>query len=96
MPDVVMYSTIMCPYCQRARMLLREKGVDYTEILVDREPGRRPEMIQKAGGRTSVPQIFIDDYHVGGCDDMFELEYAGRLDALLGLAGAAGVEEGHG
>lgn len=85
MPEVVMYSTLMCPYCQRARMLLRQKGVDYTEILVDREPAYRPEMIRKAGGRTSVPQIFIDSLHVGGCDDMFELDHQGRLDALLGL-----------
>ena len=85
MSNVVMYSTMMCPYCQRARMLLRKKGVDYTEILVDREPQRRPEMIEKAGGITSVPQIFIGKNHVGGCDDMFDLEYNGQLDPLLGL-----------
>lgn len=83
MPDVVMYSTGFCPYCVRARMLLERKGVNFTEIRVDLEPQRRPEMIQRSGGRTSVPQIFIDSFHVGGCDDMYALEQQGRLDPLL-------------
>ena len=82
MPTVVMYSTGFCPYCVRARMLLERKSVIYTDIRVDLEPALRAEMIQRSG-RTSVPQIFIDDFHVGGCDDMYALEQQGRLDPLL-------------
>lgn len=82
MPDVVMYSTGFCPYCVRARMLLERKGVAFTEIRVDLQPQQRAEMIQRSG-RTSVPQIFIGDVHVGGCDDMYALENQGRLDPLL-------------
>ncbi len=82
MPDVIMYSTGFCPYCVRARMLLDCKGVNYTDIRVDLDPHRREEMIRRSG-RTSVPQIFIDDLHVGGCDDMFALEHQNRLDPLL-------------
>ena len=83
MPTVVMYSTGFCPYCVRARMLLERKGVIYNDIRVDLEPALRAEMIQRSSGRTSVPQIFIDDFHVGGCDDMYALEQQGRLDPLL-------------
>jgi glutaredoxin 3 len=86
MPDIVMYSTGFCPYCVRARMLLDSKGVNYTDIRVDLEPQLREEMIRRSG-RTSVPQIFIDDFHVGGCDDMFALENQSRLDPLLSAAG---------
>jgi glutaredoxin 3 len=86
MPDVVMYSTGFCPYCVRARMLLERKGVAFTEIRVDLQPQQRTEMIQRSG-RTSVPQIFIGDVHVGGCDDMYALEHQGRLDPLLSAAG---------
>jgi len=82
MPTVVMYSTGFCPYCVRARMLLDRKSVIYTDIRVDLEPALRAEMIQRSG-RTSVPQIFIDDFHVGGCDDMYALEQQGQLDPLL-------------
>ena len=85
MPDVVMYCTRTCPYCHRARLLLQKKGVEFTEFMVDSEPERRAEMIQRAGGRTSVPQIFIGEQHVGGCDDMYELDFNGELDPLLGL-----------
>ena len=85
MSNVVMYCTMMCPYCVRARNLLREKGVDYQEILIDREPDRRAEMIERSGGVTSVPQIFIGDTHVGGCDDMYAMEARGELDGLLGI-----------
>lgn len=82
-----MYCTAFCPYCVRARMLLERKGVAFTEIRVDLEPHRRSEMEARSGGRTSVPQIFIGDFHVGGCDDMFALEGEGRLDPLLVPAG---------
>ncbi|HHH47662.1 MAG TPA: glutaredoxin 3 [Gammaproteobacteria bacterium] len=83
MPDVVMYSTKFCPYCVRARMLLEQKNVPYTDIRIDEHPDRRAEMEQRAQ-RTSVPQIFIGDEHVGGCDDLFALEAAGELDRKLG------------
>jgi glutaredoxin 3 len=85
MPKVVMYSTRFCPYCVRARMLLEKKGVEFTDIRVDSEPQLRDEMMSRAGGRSSVPQIFINDEHVGGCDDLYELELEGQLDKKLGL-----------
>ena len=85
MPKVVMYGTAFCPYCTRARQLLKTKGVEFEDIRVDKEPQLRAEMLQRSNGRTSVPQIFIDDFHVGGCDDMFELERKGELDQHLGL-----------
>jgi glutaredoxin 3 len=82
-PAVTMYSTSWCPYCTRARDLLERKGVTVEEIDVDEAPEKRAEM-QTRSGRRSVPQIFIGDQHVGGCDDLHALEEAGRLDALLG------------
>jgi len=85
MPKVIMYSTRFCPYCVRARMLLEKKGVEFTDIRVDSKPQLRDEMITRAGGRSSVPQIFIDEEHVGGCDDLYELELEGQLDKKLGL-----------
>lgn len=85
MIKVTMYSTRFCPYCVRARMLLEKKGVEFNDIRVDSEPGRREEMMERANGRSSVPQIFIDDEHVGGCDDLYELEFEGVLDKKLGL-----------
>ena len=88
MPEVVMYCTRFCPYCVRARMLLDSKQVDYTEIPIDEQPERRAEMEQRSQ-RTSVPQIFIGDEHVGGCDDLFALEEAGELDTKLGIGARA-------
>lgn len=79
-----MYSTQFCPYCVRAKMLLERKGVEITEIRVDIERDRYSEMITLAG-RSSVPQIFINDDHVGGCDDLYALESQGKLDPKLGL-----------
>ena len=82
-PHVRMYATATCPYCIRAEQLLQHKGVSGLEkIRVDLEPARREEMMQ-ASGRRTVPQIFIGDYHVGGCDDLFALERAGKLDRML-------------
>ncbi len=86
MPKIVMYSTLFCPYCMRAKALLDSKGVDYDEFRIEGDQERMQEMIQRANGRTSVPQIFIDDYHVGGYDDMAALDRAGRLDPLLETA----------
>ncbi len=82
-PRVLMYSTAVCPYCVRAEQLLTQKGVvDIEKVRVDLEPDRREEMMQKTGRRT-VPQIYIGDFHVGGCDDLYALERDGRLDPLL-------------
>lgn len=83
MSKVVIYSTATCPYCMAAKNLLAKKGVNYVEIRIDREPGKREEMVARAK-RTSVPQIFIGDTHVGGFDDMVALDRAGGLDPLLG------------
>ncbi|WP_070884559.1 glutaredoxin 3 [Pseudomonas sp. D1-3] len=82
MAKVVIYSSDWCPYCIRAKQLLNSKSVSFDEIRVDGKPDVRAEMTRKAG-RTSVPQIWIGDTHVGGCDDLFALERAGKLDALL-------------
>lgn len=83
MAQVEVYSTLFCPYCARAKSLLGKKGVDYVNIDVMEEPARRDEMQTRAGGRTSVPQIFINGEHIGGCDDLFALDRAGQLDTKL-------------
>jgi len=82
---VEIYSTQTCPYCVRARNLLAKKGIEFIEYRVDLQPDLRGEMTERSGG-TSVPQIFIDGRHIGGCDDMFELDFEDELDKLLGLA----------
>lgn len=82
MPEVVIYSSDWCPFCSRAKQLLARKGVTFRELNVDGNASLRAEMTQKAG-RTSVPQIWIGATHVGGCDDLYALERAGKLDALL-------------
>ena len=86
MAQVDIYTTMWCPYCSRAKSLLERKGVAYREISLDEEPGRRTEMVERAHGGRTVPQIFIDGEHVGGCDDIHALDRAGKLDAKLGLA----------
>jgi glutaredoxin 3 len=85
MPEVVMYSTGACPYCARARALLDKKGIAYTDYRVDEQPERRREMEGRSGGAHTVPQIFIDEHHVGGFDELSELAIDGELDALLQL-----------
>jgi glutaredoxin 3 len=83
MADVIMYCSAVCPYCLRAEQLLRRRGVEYIEkIRVDLDAGRRQEMMERTGRRT-VPQIYIDDYHVGGFDDLAELDQSGALTPLL-------------
>ncbi|NVZ97517.1 glutaredoxin 3 [Pseudomonas sp. D8002] len=82
MSQVVVYSSDYCPYCSHAKALLRKKGVAFEEIKVDGKPQLRAEMTRKAG-RSSVPQIWIGDEHIGGCDDLVALDSAGKLDALL-------------
>jgi glutaredoxin 3 len=79
---VVMYSRSWCPYCERARQLLKHKGVAFQEIDIEAQDGQREEMIRRSG-RQSVPQIFIGEHHVGGSDELHELDAAGGLDALL-------------
>jgi glutaredoxin 3 len=83
MPKVEIYTKMFCPYCVRAKKLLAEKGVDYEEHDITMGGPQRAEMIQRANGRTTVPQIFIGDTHVGGSDDLAALERAGKLDPLL-------------
>ena len=82
MPEILIYSSTICPYCLMAKRLLDKKGVTYTEINVDREPGQREIMMQRTKRRT-VPQIYIGDYHVGGFDDLHHLDQQHKLDDLL-------------
>ena len=83
MKPITIYTTELCPYCRRAKALLVDKGATYTEIDVTYDPAERARMMQRAGGRRSVPQVFIGETHVGGCDDIYALDAKGGLDALL-------------
>ena len=83
MPLVEIYSKAFCSYCWQAKRLLDSKGVEYKEIGIDMGGPDREMMIQRANGRTTVPQIFIDGRHIGGCDDLYALERAGQLDPLI-------------
>jgi glutaredoxin 3 len=86
MAETEIYTSPWCGYCHRAKRLLDKKGVNYTEYDVTAEPGRRKEMMQRAMGRYTVPQIFIDGEGIGGCDELFELDFDGKLDPMLGIA----------
>ena len=81
--QVVVYSTLLCPYCHRAKALLRKKGVVFTEIDVSMDAQKRAEMLERSHGRHTVPQIFVGETHVGGCDDLHALDDRGGLDLLL-------------
>lgn len=83
MASIEIYTTPYCPYCIAAKNLLRTKGVDFVEIDVGRDRALRARMVERAGGRMTVPQIFIGETHVGGCDDLYALDDAGGLDRLL-------------
>lgn len=83
MPQVEIYTTLVCPYCVRAKDLLARKGITPVEIRVDMDDAARDAMLQRAQGRRTVPQIFINNIHVGGCDDLYALESAGKLDEML-------------
>jgi len=85
-PEVVIYTTMWCPYCHRAKKLLEEKGVEFREIDVTYDEKRRAEMSARASGRTTVPQIFIRSEPIGGSDELSALDAAGKLDQLLGRA----------
>jgi glutaredoxin 3 len=89
MSKVEIYTTRYCPYCISAKALLNRKNVQFTEIDVGGDPAGRAKMIDRANGRMTVPQIFVGDVHVGGSDDLHELEHAGKLDALLNGQGQA-------
>ena len=83
MPKITVYSGPNCPYCVRAKQLLQKKGAAYTEIDVKADMKQFEDMLAKTGGRKTIPQIFIGEQHVGGCDDLYALESAGKLDAML-------------
>ena len=85
MPKVEMYTKFMCPYCIRAKSLLKSKGVKVIDIPAANDRAKRAEMNERSGGRNTFPQIFIDNVHVGGCDDLTALNRAGKLDPMLGL-----------
>jgi glutaredoxin 3 len=89
MNRIEIYTTRYCPYCTAAKKLLSRKGVAFTEIDVSRDAMRRKQMVARANGRMTVPQIFIGPTHVGGCDELYALDEAGQLDALLNSQSAA-------
>ncbi len=81
--NVEIYTWSSCPFCIRAKRLLDQKGVEFTEYCIDGDHQAREEMAERANGKRSLPQIFINDFHVGGCDELHALEFRGKLDALL-------------
>lgn len=83
MKTIEIYTSSLCGFCFAAKRLLTEKGVEFTEIDVTRDPARRQEMMRRANGRHTVPQIFVGETYVGGCDDLYDLERSGKLDPLL-------------
>ncbi len=82
MPKIEIYTTVFCPFCVRAKMLLTQKNATFIELAVDETPGLRKKMMARSGGHT-VPQIFINDQHIGGCDELYDLERKQQLDKLL-------------
>lgn len=85
-PNVEIYTWSSCPFCIRAKRLLDQKGIDYTEYCIDGDGAARSEMSKRANGGRSLPQIFINDHHVGGCDDLFALDAKGGVEPLLSAA----------
>ena len=83
MTEVVIYTGLLCSFCDRARALLKSKKIDFEEINVALNPAQRAVMIERAGGAKTVPQVFIDDMHVGGCDELHALDRSGKLDEML-------------
>ena len=86
MAKIEIYTGMMCGSCSAAKRLLKKKGVEFDETDVSFSSGKRNEMMARANGQHSVPQIFIDDAHIGGCDDLYALESAGKLDAMIGIS----------
>lgn len=93
MANIEIYTWSTCPFCRRAKGLLDSKGVTYTEYSVDGDEAARDKMAERTGGPRSVPQIFIDDAYIGGCDDIHALDDQGKLDGLLGIALSASTLE---
>lgn len=87
MPEITIYTTGFCPFCYHAKKLLDSKGANYDEIDVNSVPGARNEMMQRSMGGSTVPQIFIGEHHVGGCDELYALEQQQKLDPLLSATG---------
>jgi glutaredoxin 3 len=85
-PNIEIYTWQTCPFCIRAKALLKNKGVEFTEYAIDGDNAARSKMAERADGRRSLPQIFIDDQHIGGCDDIYELDAQGKLNSLLKIA----------
>jgi len=85
MSNIIIYTAKICPYCIKAKNLLESKGVSYQELLIDSNPELAMEAVKKSEGKKTVPQIFIDDFYVGGCDDLYALDKDGKLDSMLGL-----------
>ncbi len=85
-PNIEIYTWRTCPFCIRAKALLKNKGVEFTEYSIDGDENARSEMSKRSNGKRSLPQIFIDDAHIGGCDDIYDLDADGKLDSLLGIA----------
>ncbi|WP_409019747.1 glutaredoxin 3 [Brevundimonas vesicularis] len=83
MAEVVIYTKPGCPYCIRAKSLLDRKGAAYTEIVASNDPEKKAEMVERSGGKMTFPQVFINDQHVGGCDEIHALDARGGLDPLL-------------
>ena len=88
-PTVEIYTWRSCPFCIRAKRLLDQKGIEYTEYAIDGDEAARSEMSDRANGRRSLPQIFINDHHVGGCDDLFALDAKGGIEPLLAASSAS-------
>ncbi|MFC5525192.1 glutaredoxin 3 [Rhodanobacter ginsengisoli] len=86
MPKIEVYSTAVCPYCVAAKNLLKSKGLEWVEVRIDTDPAQRDSMLTRSGGRRSVPQIFVNDRHVGGYDDLVAADRSGKLTELLELA----------
>jgi glutaredoxin 3 len=86
MPKIEVYSTAVCPYCVAAKNLLKAKGLSWEEVRVDTDPGQRDTMLARSGGRRTVPQIFVNDQHIGGFDDLVAADRSGKLAQLLGEA----------
>jgi glutaredoxin 3 len=86
MPKIELYSTAVCPYCVSAKNLLKAKGLEWTDLRIDTDPVQRDAMLARSGGRRSVPQIFVNDQHVGGFDDLVAADRSGKLTQLLALS----------
>ncbi len=83
-PNIEVYSGDFCPYCVRAKSLLKQRGLSFIEYNVQQEPNKHAEMIKRSNGGRSIPQIFINNQHIGGCDDLYAIDKKGQLDALVG------------